>query len=67
MQGGPFTWGGGLNNHSQARLDRFLVIENLDNLFNETVQYVLPRPVFDHFPILLDMGWGVEGTLSFQI
>ena len=28
LQGGPFTWRGGLNNQSQSRLDRFLATDN---------------------------------------
>ncbi|RVX05910.1 hypothetical protein CK203_023878 [Vitis vinifera] len=51
---GPFTWRGGLKNQSQFRLDRFLVTDNWDSLFNGFVQGVLPKPIFDHFPILLD-------------
>lgn len=27
LLGGSFTWSGGLNNHTQSRLDRFLVLE----------------------------------------
>lgn len=66
MQRGPFTWEGGLNNHSQVRLDWFLVRENLDKLFNQTMQYVLPRSVSDHFPILLDGGGLRRGPSSFR-
>ncbi|RVW36927.1 hypothetical protein CK203_094920 [Vitis vinifera] len=56
LQGVLFTWRGGLNIQSHSRLDRFLVIDNWDNLFNGAVQGVLPRPIFDHFPILLEGG-----------
>lgn len=28
LQGGPFTWSGGLNNQSHSRLDQFLVLED---------------------------------------
>lgn len=37
LQGGPFTWRGGLDNQSQSRLNRFFMIENWDNLFNGTM------------------------------
>ena len=30
--------------------------DNWDNLFNGTVQGILPRPVSDHFPVLLEGG-----------
>ena len=56
LQGGPFTWRGGLNDQSQSRLDRFLEIEDWDSIFNGAVQGILARLVFDHFPILLEGG-----------
>ncbi|RVW41575.1 putative ribonuclease H protein [Vitis vinifera] len=54
LQGGPFTWSGGLNSQAMSKLDRFLVLEDWEGHFNGVVQCTLPRPVFDHFPILLD-------------
>ncbi|RVX23146.1 hypothetical protein CK203_000906 [Vitis vinifera] len=54
LQRGPFTWSGGLNSQSMSRLDRFLVTKDWECHFSGVVQYTLPRPVFDHFPILLD-------------
>ena len=56
LQGGPFTWSGGLNNLSKSRLDRFLIYENWEEHFGGVVQSVLPRPISNHFPILLDGG-----------
>ena len=46
-----------------SRLDRFLVLEDWEGHFNGVVQCTLPRPVSDHFPILLD-GGGVRKGLS---
>ena len=37
LQGGPYTWSGGLNNLSKSRLDRFLVYEEWESLFSGTV------------------------------
>ena len=56
VQGGQYTWKGGLNNCRMARLDRFLVSEEWDCLFGGTRQSILPRPTSDHFPILLEGG-----------
>ena len=56
LMGGPFTWRGSLNNQAQSRLDWFLLTNNWDNLFNGAMQGILPRPVSDHFPILLGGG-----------
>ena len=64
--GGPFTWSGGMNNQSFSRLDRFLINEEWDCLFSGSKQCVLPRPVSDHFPILLEGGGVKRGPSSFR-
>ncbi|WKA06292.1 hypothetical protein VitviT2T_024196 [Vitis vinifera] len=66
LQGGPFTWSGGLNNQTMSRLDRFLVSEDWESHFNGVVQSTLPRPVSDHFPILLDGGGVRRGPVPFR-
>ncbi|XP_059597084.1 uncharacterized protein LOC132254750 [Vitis vinifera] len=66
LQGGPFTWSGGLNSQTMSRIDRFLVTEDSEGYFNEVVQSTLPRPVSDHFPILLDGGGVRRGPIPFR-
>ena len=66
LQGGPFTWSGGLNNQAMTRLDRFLVSEDWESHFKGAVQCTLPRPVSDHFPILLDGGGVRRGPAPFR-
>ena len=66
LHGGPFTWRGGLNNQSQSRLDLFLETDNWDSMFNGVVQGILPRPVSDHFPILLEGGGLKRGPSPFR-
>ena len=61
LQGGAFTWTGGLNNMSRARLDRFLVSPCWLDQFSRVSQQRLPRPISDHFPILLEGVVGGEG------
>ena len=56
MQGGLFTWKGGPNNGSMARLDRFLITKEWDCRFGKVTQKILPRPIFDHSPMLLEGG-----------
>ena len=34
LQGGPYTWSGGLNGQSRSRLDRFLISEEWENHFS---------------------------------
>ena len=65
LMGGPFTWRGGLNNQAQSRLDRFLVTDKWDSLFNGAVQGILPKPVSDHFPVLLEEGGLKRGPSLF--
>ena len=54
LQGGPFTWRGGLNGRSKSRLDRFVVSADWESHCCKVIQCCLPRPVSDHCPILLD-------------
>ena len=65
--GGLFTWRGGINNQQRARLDRFLVNDEWENLFSNVVQTVLPNPLSDHFPIALEGDRGlVRGPSPFR-
>ena len=66
MVGGPFTWTGGANNQSFSRLDCFLVNEGWDSHFGDARQFVLPRPVSDHFPLLMDEGGLRRGPTPFR-
>ena len=66
LQGGSFTWKGGLNNQSHSRLAQFLVSNEWEDHFSGTVQCVLPKPVSDHFPILLDGGGVRSGLMPFR-
>ena len=66
LMGGPFTWRGGLNNQAQSRLDRFLVTDKWDSLFNGAVQGILPKLVSDHFPVLLEEGGLKRGPSPFR-
>ncbi|RVX07796.1 putative ribonuclease H protein [Vitis vinifera] len=67
LQGGSFTWKGGLNNQSHSRLDRFLISNEWEDHFSGSVQYVLPKPTSDHFPILLDGGGVRSGPMPFRL
>ncbi|RVW38172.1 LINE-1 retrotransposable element ORF2 protein [Vitis vinifera] len=66
LQGGVASWSGGRNNQAWARLDRFLVTQDWLDCFNGVLQCRLPRPVSDHFPILLKGGGG-RGRASFRV
>ncbi|RVX04178.1 Transposon TX1 uncharacterized 149 kDa protein [Vitis vinifera] len=56
LQEGMYTWSGGPNNQFWARLDQFSCV----------LQRRLPRPVSDHFPVLLEGGVIRRGPSPFR-
>ena len=66
LQGGVFSWSGGRNNQSWARLDRYLVTQNWLDKFYGVVQSRLLRPTSDRFPILLKGGGLRRGPSPFR-
>ncbi|RVW88719.1 hypothetical protein CK203_043797 [Vitis vinifera] len=67
LQGGVFTWSGGPNNQSWARLDRFLVNTSWLDQFSSVLQSRLSRPLSDHFPVLLEGGGLRRGPSPFKL
>ncbi|RVX07360.1 Transposon TX1 uncharacterized 149 kDa protein [Vitis vinifera] len=68
LQGGEFTWSGGLNNQAWARLDRFLVSPSWLDQFSGVTQGRLSRPTSDHFPIVTWwQGIEVRGSASYRL
>lgn len=66
LQGGVFSWSGGRNNQAWARLDRYLVTQDWLDKFCGVVQCRLPRPISDHFPIMLKGGGLRRGPSPFR-
>ena len=66
LQGGEFTWNGGLNNQAWARLDRFLVSQSWLDQFSGVTQSRLSQPISDHFPIVLEGGGIRRGPTPFR-
>ena len=67
LQGGSFTWSGGLYNQVwAARLDRFLVSPSWLDQFSNVIQKRLPRPISDHFRILIEGGGMRRGPSPFR-
>ena len=66
LQGGMFTWSGGINNRLKSRIDRFLISEDWEAHFQGAIQVVLARPVSDNSPILLDGGGMRRGPTPFR-
>ena len=65
MEEGEGGWGVGLNNQVLAQLDCCLVSDDWEGNFHGVLQYLLPRPVLDHAPILLNLGGGGVEALLF--
>ena len=55
-----------MNDQVLARLDPFLVSDDWEGHLNGVLQYLLPRPVLDHAPILLDGGVVCRGPSPFR-
>ncbi|RVW72592.1 Transposon TX1 uncharacterized 149 kDa protein [Vitis vinifera] len=66
LQGGSFTWSGGLYNQAWARLDRFLVSPRWLDQFSNVTQKRLSRPISDHFPITIEGGGKRRGPSPFS-
>ena len=66
LLGGTFTWSGSLNNQAHSRLDRFLVSKGWEGHFSSVLQCILPKPMSDHSPILLDVGGMWRGSSPFR-
>ena len=66
LLGGSFTGSGGLNNQSLSRLNWILVSESWENHFSGVLQSILPKPVSDHSPSLLDRGGMRSGASPFR-
>ena len=61
LKGGCCTWVGGSGNKRMARLDRYLVSDDWEVHFGNVAQTILPKPLSDHFPILLVLVLGGGG------
>ncbi|RVW14448.1 putative mitochondrial protein [Vitis vinifera] len=66
LQGGSFTWSGGLHNQARARLDRFLVSPRWLDQFSNVTQKRLSQPISNHFPITIEGGGKRRGPSPFR-
>ena len=66
LGGGQYTWSSGSDHPSMSRLDRFLVSTDWEDFYPDVSQKLMPQPLSDHYPILLEVGSMLRGKIPFR-
>jgi len=66
LEGGCFTWSSHKEVAVLSHIDRFLFSADLEDNFQGLHLVILPKVIFDHFPILLQVGEIHSGKRPFK-
>ena len=66
LEGGSYTWSGGSDQRLMSRIHTALVSHDWEDHYPDVTLQVLPRPISNHFPILMEAGGILRGKSPFR-
>ena len=66
LGGGQYIWSKGSKNLAMSQIDRFLISSDWEDFYPEVIQKLMPRPLSDYYPILLEVGSMLRGKILFR-